>query len=215
MLVSPTEPAPLRALGKTSPRPECFGVDYLFPAYGLGPVGVQRKETGDLLASVYDGRLGRELAQMAGLGIKVLLCEGETHWTTDGFLVSTSRRWTRSQHDGLLWSVQLHGCWLAQTSDMGDTAEWLERFGRWLLKKGHNGVLTRTSPKPGMWGTRESKEWGIHVLMGIEGMGYELAERVWEEYGLPLRWTIGRDEFMAVEGIGPKKADRFLEALGG
>src|SRR3974390_1283048 len=142
MLVSPSEPPELRALGPTSTLCEQRGVDFLF-ASTLGPVGVQRKEISDLLASVYDGRLAREVAQMAALPYKVVLCEGETRWTTDGFLLSTNRGWTRSQHDGLLWSLQLHGCWLASTSDLDDTVAWLARFERWCLKKTHHGVLGR------------------------------------------------------------------------
>lgn len=215
MLVSPAEPAFLRALGTVSGRCEERGVDFLFPAYQLGPVGVQRKEISDLLASVYDGRLSREIAQMSVLQYKVLLIEGRLQWTQDGFLVSTNRPWTRAQHDGLLWSCQLHGLWTAFTSDIDDTKAWLGRFGKWLLKKTHNGVLTRVGPKPGQWATRESKEWGVHLLQGVEGIGYERAERIWEFFGqVPMAWTVGADDLEQVDGIGPKLSRKFIDALG-
>jgi ERCC4-type nuclease len=214
VLVSPTEPSPFHNLGTVSSRCEERGVDFLLHSYS-GPAGVQRKEISDLLSSVFDGRLARELAQMSALSLKVLLLEGAVHWTQDGYLLSSNRSWTRAQHDGLLWSVQLHGCWTASTNNMAETAEWLRRFQRWLLKKGHNQLLTRTTPKPGMWGTRGSKEWGMHFLMGLEGVGYERAEKIWEHFsGVPMAWTVGKEELCEVEGIGPKTAEKILGAIG-
>lgn len=215
VLVSPAEPAPLRSIGTVSTQCEPRGVDFILNSY-FGPVGVQRKEISDFLASVYDGRLAREVAQMAQLPFKVLLREGPIRWTEDGFLLSSNRSWTRSQDDGLLWSLQLHGCWLAHTSDLADTVAWLQRFQRWLLKKGHNQLLTRTTPKPGQWGTRGSKEWGVHFLMGLEGVGYERAERIWEHFGgVPMKWTVGVEELCEVEGIGRKTAEKILDAIAG
>jgi ERCC4-type nuclease len=214
MLVSPAEPPIFKELGTVSSRCEERGCDFLLHSYN-GMVGVQRKEISDLLASVFDGRLAREMAQMAPLGIKVLLLEGAVRWTQDGYLLSSNRAWTRSQHDGLLWSAQLHGCWVAQTNDQEETIEWLRRFQKWLLKKGHNQLLTRVTPKPGMWGTKGSKEWGVHFLMGIETLGYERAEAVWEHFGgVPMMWTVTKAELMEVPGIGPKTAEKMLEAVG-
>jgi ERCC4-type nuclease len=216
MLVSPAEPKELRAIGTVSARCEERGVDFLMPAYNLGPAGVQRKEISDLLGSVYDGRLAREVAQMASLGIKVLLCEGDLRWTDDGYLLSSHRTWSRAQHDGLLWSMQLHGVWVAYSRDIEDTIAWLYRFQKWLAKKGHNQLLTRTTPKPGMWGTKGSKEWGIHLLMGIEGLGYERAEGIWEAFGgVPLAWTVSVEDLCTVKNIGPKTAQKIYEAVNG
>lgn len=152
---------------------------------------------------------------MATLRVKVLLLEGSVHWTRDDYLLSSNRSWTRAQHDGLLWSVQLRGLWVAHTDNTTETIEWLRRFQRWLLKKGHHQLLSRTTPKPGLWGTRGSKEWGVHFLMGLEGLGYERAESIWEQFGgVPMMWTVTKDELMEIDGIGPKTAEKILKAIG-
>ncbi|HXA30940.1 MAG TPA: ERCC4 domain-containing protein [Acidimicrobiales bacterium] len=215
MLISPAEPSSIRALGTVSSRCEERGVDILLPAYNLGPVGVQRKEISDLLASVYDGRLSREIAQMAQLRVKVLLIEGRIRWTTDGFLLSSNRSWTRSQHDGLIWSAQLQGVWIASSSDLDDTIQWLQRFSRWCLKRTHTGLLGRVGPKAGEWGQVGSQEWAMHLLQGFNALGPERAERIYEHFGtVPLAWTVTEKDLCEVESIGPKTAQKLIEALG-
>ena len=59
MLISPSEPAAIRALGTTCDIPERHGCDVLFVAHG-GYWGVQRKELKDFVASVNDDRLGKD-----------------------------------------------------------------------------------------------------------------------------------------------------------
>lgn len=216
MLVSPAEPKDLWDLGTISPKPEKLGMDFLLMSHGLGPVGVQRKELSDLVSSVHDGRLAKEMAQGAALGVKVLLVEGRARWTRDGNLMSPYGTWTRSQHDGVLWSAQLHGWWTANTETMSETREWLGRFQRWCLKKTHNGVVSRPGAKTGMWGTRGSKEWAVHLLMGFESLGVERAEGIVEMFGgPPLAWTVGADDLEQVDGIGPVTARKLIEALDG
>jgi len=69
MLVAPTEPMTLKALGTVSLVPEDYGSDFLWASPVFGLVGVQRKEASDFVASVMDGRLDKELAQMKQLGL--------------------------------------------------------------------------------------------------------------------------------------------------
>src|SRR5512139_620381 len=88
MMIAPTEPAALRALGTVKLTPERFGVDIMWGSTVTGLCGIQRKEISDFFASMTDGRLAKERAQMQGLDLRVLVIEGRPMWTTEGVLVS-------------------------------------------------------------------------------------------------------------------------------
>lgn len=195
--------------------PESLGADVAWSASGSW-VGVQRKEVKDLLASVEDGRLGQQLVQLERCGVAALVVEGELRFTMDGELMGSrgSTRWTRRSLWGVLWSARRSGVWVDFTRDLTETIEWVGAFEAWTKKDKHTGLGGRPGPK-GMWGTADSREWGVHVLQGFPGVGQELAGRMIDEFGgVPLRWTVGMKELTAVQGIGTKKAQGLMKALG-
>lgn len=215
MLISPTEPSILRSLGTISSTPESYGVDFLFPST-VGTVGVQRKEYKDLIASVHDGRLAKELAQMKQLHLSVLLIEGSPKWSSDGVLLDTRSQWTVAQHYGVQFSVMLSGIWVNTTASLRETLLWLSVFTKWVEKEKHTGIGGRPKPSNGSnWGLRGSRDWGVHVLQGFEGVGVELAGRIWDRFGLPLEWTVTEGELGTVEGIGKGRARQIIKALEG
>lgn len=191
--------------------PEKLGADVLIPSNTHGMVGVQRKEIEDLIASVHDGRLAKELLQMKQLGLGVLLIEGVPHWTSDGMLLSNST-WTIQQHHGILWSVQSMNYWIVYSESLDRTCELLSMLERWIMKLKHGSLIHRPGAK-GEWGKASSQEWAMHVLMGFEGIGPELAERIVKRFGLPLMWTVEPEEMMEIEGIGDVKAQRLWDSL--
>jgi len=216
LLISPTD-RNLHHLGKVSSLPEKWGCDVVIrtPRYWAG---VQRKELKDLIASVQDGRLAEEVQRMAACGrldVQVLLVEGHLQWTVDGVLLGKGfgAQWTIAQHRGLLWSVRDRGIWVDTTRDLPDTAIWLQMFAAWCAKDRHHSLVRR----PGAisaWGKPDNREYGIHMMQGLPGVGPELAERMWEEFGgVPWAWTVGQDELVKVPGIGKKKADAMLNML--
>lgn len=215
MLIAPTEPAPLKAIGTVNLLPERFGVDILFSSRGRW-FGIQRKEISDLINSIHDGRLQREIAQMQGrLEIAVLIVEGSVKWTLDGELVGNGwgKGWTRRQHRGLLWSVESKGVWTAQTGTVRETIDWVQDFELWCGKDRHHSLERRPGPS-GMWGKPDHREYGCHLLMGLPGVGPELANRIYEHFGgVPWEWRVGMEELMEVQGIGKKKAEEILGAL--
>ena len=213
MLVSPTEPKMLRELGSTSPVPESYGADFLWPSSVWGLVGVQRKELSDFVASVMDGRLAMEIAQMQQLGLKLLVLEGNESWTNDGYAMWTRTRWSRSQHLGKLWSIQSDGCWIATTQGVTDTSILLSLFTRWTAKQRHTGS-TRTRPTGDEWGKSGNREWAIHLLQGFKGIGPKQAEAIYEWFdGVPISWDVEVHDLMEVDGIGLKRAEALIEAL--
>lgn len=216
MLVSPTEPAFLRALGKTSLVPESYGVDFMFPSTEFGLVGIQRKELNDFVASVKDGRLAKEIGQMKRLGLAMLVLEGRASWTNDGLLTSTSTQWRMSQHLGTLWSVQLSGCWLATTTSVQETSTLISAFTRWTAKPRHIALESRPGPTSDEWGKVGNREWALHMLQGFRGIGPVQAAAIYDHFGgVPFLWSVGVVDLMEVPGIGEKRAEGLIGALGG
>lgn len=219
MMVAPTEPPALRAIAtKVTMYPEAFGCDVMWRSRGRW-VGVQRKEMADLIASVSDGRLGQQVAQMQPLieqgGVCVVVVEGEPRWTLEGEMIGGwGRGLTEAQWRGVLWSVQSRGVWVDRTRDLTATIEWIGSFKAWCAKDRHGSLNKRTGPV-NMWGKPTNADFQRHMLMGLPGVGAELADRLIAKYGMPLRWTVTREELMQVEGVGAKKADAMLKALGG
>jgi ERCC4-type nuclease len=216
MLVSPTEPAILRTLGKTSLVPEQYGVDFMFPSTEFGLVGIQRKELSDFVASVKDGRLAKEIGQMKRLGLAMLVLEGKPRWTNDGLLTSISTQWRMSQHLGTLWSVQLSGCWLATTTSVQETSTLISAFTRWTAKPRHIALESRPGPTSDEWGKVGNREWALHLLQGFRGIGPVQAAAIYDHFGgLPFLWSVGVIDLMEVAGIGEKRAEGLIGALGG
>lgn len=230
MLVSPAEPVDLRALGKTSSTPERFGADFLFPSVSFGAIGVQRKEVNDLVASVHDGRLQKELVQMRGLGLGVVVIEGRVKWTDDGFAMmngqwtgragtrtgktqQATRDWTYAAHQSTMWSIQSAGYWIANVADRGECILWLSHFERWAAKERHSILGNRPKAK-GAWGKADNREWGVHLLQSFQGVGRGVAEKVYDHFGgVPMQWTVGVEGLMDVEGIGKVRAREMIGAL--
>lgn len=196
-------------------RPEHFGADVLWLSR-LGLVGVQRKEISDFLASVMDGRLSQQVAQMQGLDIRVLALEGRLHWTTDGTLVSTwGQTWTKRQHRSFLWSMRHAGVWVDWTDGLSDTIDLVKDLELWSKKRDHTSLQKRPAAR-GDWGKPSSREWMIHFLQSFDGIGPVQAGRIIDSFEgqVPLAWTVDQKELEMVPGIGKKKAENMIKRIG-
>lgn len=177
-------------------------------------VGVQRKEIHDLIASRGDGRLARELAQMKQLDVAILLVEGRLKWTSDGQLSTSYSKWTRDQHLGLLFSIQSGGVWVNSSESLMESREYLSRLELWMLKEKHAGLTTRPKPTT-LWGTRTDRDWAIHAIQSVDGVGPEMAGRIFEKFGLPFECKVTVEELMTVDGVGKKRAEKIVRAFNG
>jgi ERCC4-type nuclease len=214
ILVAPTEPRPLRDLGTVSSLPEKLGVDYLISSESMGTVGIQRKEVSDLVASVRDGRLQRELPLMQRLDIAILLVEGTIQWTESGENVNLRTKWTRAQHLGVLWSIQSRGIWINCVGNLAESGQYLLLLSKWAEKERHSSLNDRPKNGSVSFASQERAE-KMWVLQGLNGMGEGLAGRILDHFGeLPLTWTITADELSQVPGIGKTKARKLIDQLG-
>lgn len=207
ILVSPTEPAELRAIGETSPSPEWVGADVLVSSPSGSVWAVQRKRVPeDLGASLADGRLVEQLARAADLEVaeRLLILEGSLSWAG----------WpTMEQVLGVLLSVQVtHGWRVAWTAGLPTTCAAIRQLESWIARPAHDSLRSRPGPR-GEWGRATNHEWLAHLLMGFEGVGPRKAAAILEECAgrPPLSWAI--DEARLERAVGPALARRLTVAL--
>jgi ERCC4-type nuclease len=213
MLISPAEPPKFKTLGTVSSRPEQYGADFMFFA-NKNWIGVQRKEISDLIASLHDGRLSREVAQLQSCDQRVLIVEGPVRFTDAGEMMDKpfGQKLTKKQWKGLLWSIRLKNIWIEFSDDTDDTIDILRWLEEWFKRDRHSSLERRPGPVS-MWGTPTNEDYQRHLVMGLPGVGPELADRIVKKFGVPFTWGIDKGDLMLVEGVGPKKADMIYAAL--
>lgn len=235
MLVSSTEKSPfIRALGKLSTTPEQFGVDVLARA-GKRFTGYQRKAIGDLIQSLYDGRIAMERAQWNRLldlgGRVVLVIEGRLSWTrewrksahpggvdaAEEVLAGVQGKpWPRRDYNRFVYSVSKQGVVVVHTDSERHTAEVIEDLVAYeRQERTGSRIPARPGPK-GRWGTPSSREWAVWLLSSTAaGMGAGRAEALLDAFDgrIPMAWTCEYEDLLAVPGIGKKTADALWRAL--
>lgn len=220
ILVSPAEPGALKALGKSSSLPESKGADVIIPGRGF-LVGVQRKVfPEDFLASLSDGRGPRWVMELsAAFEFPLLILEGRPKWTFSGQLLGSEygpgRLFNRVQLRSYLWSLHhefsITHMW---TDDLSDTCEVVRELARWAQKPHHDSIMQRPGPKKNIRKRVPERDWGIHFLQGVNGIGPEMAGRIYDHFGrVPMEWSVSEDELLEVEGIGPGRAGRLMGVL--
>jgi ERCC4-type nuclease len=221
ILIAPTEPIALRAIGKTSSLPEKYGADVAWIATRPAPdrkkvlVGVQRKEWKDLIASVEDGRWAREMQMLQSCGMAFVVVEGWPVTGPSGQVVDKAfgRPWNIDALRSVLWSCMSHGIHVDRTANVKDTVRWVQRMVDWSGKGEHSSLRGR--PGPGsMWGKPTNREYGLHLLQGLPGVGPTLAGELWDAFGkVPWKWEVGVEDLTKVKGVGRVRAQRMIDAL--
>ncbi len=215
ILVSPTEPPTIQQLGRMSSLPETYGCDMVWSVPEIGLFGVQRKGFFDLIASLYDGRLQDELPRMANLPHSMLLIEGQPKWTSDGNLLHPYYSFTHQQYRGLLWSVQQRSIWVEHTGEVLETRQVVEWLYKWTQKPEHLSLVGRPSPRGNAWGRVTNRDYAIHLLTSLPGVGPKLAGRIYDRFSrAPLRLDCTDVELLQVEGVGKEKLRRIKDVFG-
>lgn len=184
----------------------------------LGIVGVQRKEfPNDFLASVHDGRLNMQLAQMQQLDLAILLLEGKEHWTTEGTLIrdrgSKRNGWSRSQHRNYLTSVQMRGVQVSHSDSLKDTMAFLCDLQVWCNKPDHSGLLRRGTPPKDSWGRVTNRDYAIWLIQGLPGVGPKQATAILDTVGFPFILNVTVEELMRVAGVGKVRAEKIVRVF--
>lgn len=180
-------------------------------------MGIQRKEVKDLLQSINDGRLAKEVAQMTSSPIltqSVLIIEGRLDWTLDGRSTLPHTNVTRAGLRNLITSIQLRSIIVQYTDSASDTAELIRGLSGYF-NRSHHSLDTRPNPTS-PWGRTTNKGFGVHLIQSFPGIGPELATRIYEHFnGVPLAWTVDEAALIKVPGLGKKRAAQLIASLGG
>jgi ERCC4-type nuclease len=216
-LIAPTEPSDLRATGQTTLVTEKHGCDVIGIS-STAIVGYQRKTPDDLLASLHDGRLAKQIAQIKSSALlthAILIIEGEWQWTTDGQLLSSYNvGFTRKSLMSLIVQIQVNGIVLLQTDGLTDTISTLNSVTISLSKSSHQTLFRRPKQSLTSWGTKNSAEWANHLLQSFDGIGPATATSLVTFFGkLPLAWTCSEAQLKEVPGIGKTLARSLYRAL--
>jgi ERCC4-type nuclease len=217
ILVSGAEPPELRMLGQSTNATEDLGVDFMFTSPAFGVVGIQRKAfPGDLLSSMADGRLGKELIQMGPLDLRILLVEGVPIFTDRGDLIYDYGRMNKKSLISFQMSLLAHhGVFTLWTQSLTDTTKVIPMIYEYCQNASSSSSLTARTRKQ-RWGDGGSMEYARFMAEGIPGLGRKRAQALVDKFnGLPIRLTATREELLEIEGIGPKMADSIIRALGG
>lgn len=216
-LIAPTEPESLRAIGTTTFVTEKHGCD-IIGVSSTAIVGFQRKTPDDLLASLADGRLAKQVAQIHSSNIlthAILVIEGAFQWTTDGMLLSSYNVGFQKNHlTNLLIQIQISGILLATTDGLSDTISTMSGLMNSLSKQHHDSLSRRPKQLLTSWGTKNSSAFAEHILQSFDGIGPSTAHAIFTHFArIPLTWTVSEDELRQVPGVGKILARNLRKAL--
>ena len=221
VLVSPAEPASvkLKIDGTVSTKPEEFGVDFMWASHGLW-FGVQRKRfPDDMMASLLDGRLQKELGQMQGLERAFILLEGFGTWTTDGKVVNQYIDLDFSTMFSFMASVSTSfNVPVYRVKDENELVQGVLALQKWSDKGKHVAGKSSLSSRPNAkskWGHADNEDWALHFLQGMKGVGPVQAKALYDHFGgIPMRWIVdGPEDFESIPGIGKVRAKALWRAL--
>ncbi len=165
-------------------------------------IAVERKEVGDFLTSVMDGRLFQQAGELSGSYMRpVFIIEGRDLFTT--------RMLSENAIMGAIASlIGDYRCSVLLTKDAVETAKLLYSMAR-REQEGGRGVGRRGEKK--RMGTHQQQRF---IVEGLPGISATMAERLLLHFGTVERiMTAGEKELMEVEGIGKKRAKAIREVL--
>lgn len=224
ILVAPSEPGQLHTLGQSSAVPEQYGADVLIITDQGNLVGIQRKTfPDDYLSSRNDGRLATSLTKLLQCDVRLLLLEGRPTWSSSGALISrgNERRdsnFMRSHLRSQLFTASIeYGITPHWTDDLLDTADFVRDLTRWTSKDRHESLTSRPGPQLRPLQRKFSeRDLAVHILQGFDGIGPELAGRLYDHFGsVPLEWAVSPTELAEVPGMGPGRVSRAMRLVRG
>ncbi len=82
------------------------------------------------------------------------------------------------------------------------------------MKEKHKGINVRPKPQT-LWGSLKDRDYGVHLIQGIDGIGPGVAGAIFDKFGVPFTLTVTKAELESVDGVGPKRADKIVRMFNG
>ena len=186
-----------------------------------GKVGIERKKVpGDLISSVEDGRLGREiLAMREECNISIVLLHGVIRYNKNGMVrlgKRTSYHWTDKGMRNLFRTIQyVEGCYLEQAKNNVELVQVVEDLQEYFDKRDHTSLKNRPRIQTN-WIVPSYGERVIHFYNGLPGVGINGAKKIYDKFPNPMQlYSASVEEIMEIPRIGRATATRIHSFLRG
>ena len=167
-------------------------------------VAVERKTIHDLVSTLTQRFLFDQIFKMKNAYPKaILLIEGYMG------VLRKFRRITPESLNGTLFAIVQANIPIVPTIDYKDTATFLVTAAKQLLKEGKEKAIIRHRPK-----AKTLKEKQLYAVTGLPNVGPTLAANMLKQLGSVQKvFSASKEEFKAVNGVGPLTASRIIEVL--
>lgn len=207
----------LRELGSVAPLPTG---DYVWIGIHGESIGIERKDSGDLLNSFQNGRLTDQLSRLiTEYTWPILLIEGSITPTHDGFCKINYgdgyqiRNFRYVTIESMLLEAQLAGVFIVRSANKLNTVHLIKALYEFSQRPEHH--LLNRRMRPFQIGTKVDEQ--VFLLMGLPGFGEDSAKGLIETFGSPIAAMAGilanPDLALTIKGIGKQKIDRARKVL--
>jgi ERCC4-type nuclease len=186
-----------------------------------GTIGIERKHVpDDLLSSVADGRLGREiLAMREECNFQVVLLHGIIRYHSDGtvnFGRKVKSRWTAVGVRNLLRTIQyVEGCYIEQAYSSWELPIIVAEMQSYFDRKVHLSMKSR----PGVqrdWLVPTKDERIIRFYQGLPGIAVMGAKKLYDMYPNPFDlFNANIEDLMSIPKFGRTTSTRIYNFLRG
>lgn len=194
--------------------------DYVWIGIHGESIGIERKDSGDLLNSFQNGRLTDQLSRLiTEYTWPILLIEGSITPTHDGFCKINYgdgyqiRSFRYTTVESMLLEAQLAGIFVVRSANKLTTIHMIKALYEFSQRPEHH--LLNRRMRPFQIGTKVDEQ--VFLLMGLPGIGEDSAKGLIETFGSPIAAMAGilanPDLALTIKGIGPQKIERARKVL--
>lgn len=211
-LISPTEHDLIKLIptARISVLCEQNGADVITRSAN-GLIGFQRKTILDLKASILDGRLYKELAQLTTsqlLAYSFVVIEySPNNVTINGDFLDCT--FPRKNYISILTKFHILGVGHHTARNLSDTLAVIDLVTDYCSSSTAS-LLRRSGDTKDAWGRSTHAGYIEYLVQSFPGVGPKLAKTIVNYFGgtLPLTWNVDVTEFLQIPGVGPKLASR-------
>ena len=184
-----------------------------------GIVGIERKKVpGDLISSIEDGRLGKQiLAMREECSIKIVLLHGVMTYNKNGVLRQgkrTSSRWTAKGMRNLRRTLEfVEGCYIEYARNNIELVNVINEIQIYLDTPQHNSMHIRQGIRRD-WIIPTNQERVMYWFQGLPKVGTTTAKKLYDKFPTPLSlFQASIEEICEVPKIGKHSATNIYNFL--